>query len=86
MGARPGTGSFATDGTIVDVQAIATPTRDNKSVRINDAAVLRLNSAALTAQSASVDTVSGATYTSTDYRKSLQSAINAAHAAGIGHS
>ena len=34
-------------------------------------------------QKADVDTVSGATYTSTDYRRSLQSAIDAAHAAGI---
>jgi len=33
--------------------------------------------------SAVVDTVSGATYTSNDYRRSLQSAIDAANAAGI---
>ena len=43
----------------------------------------QFNSEALTAQSADVDTVSGATYTSNDYRRSLQSAIDAANAAGI---
>jgi len=42
-----------------------------------------LNSEALTVQNADVDTVSGATYTSNDYRRSLQSAIDAANAAGI---
>ncbi len=42
-----------------------------------------MNSEALTAQSANVDTISGATYTSNDYRKSLQSAIDAAVQAGI---
>ena len=62
---------------------LQTPYRDGKSVRINERAVPELNSEALTAQSASVDTVSGATYTSTDYRRSLQSAIDAANAAGI---
>jgi uncharacterized protein with FMN-binding domain len=36
----------------------------------------------LTAQSASVDTVSGATYTSEGYRQSLQSAIDLARGAG----
>jgi len=49
----------------------------------NDRAVPQLNSEALTSQTAQVDTVSGATYTSTDYRNSLQSAIDAARAAGL---
>ena len=75
--------TFATDGTIVDVTTLQTPYVDDKSVRINQRAVPQLNSEALTAQSADVDTVSGATYTSTDYRRSLQSAIDAANAAGI---
>ncbi len=75
--------TFAADGTLVDVTTLQTPYRDGKSVRINERAVPQLNSEALTAQSAPVDTVSGATYTSTDYRRSLQSAIDAANAAGI---
>jgi uncharacterized protein with FMN-binding domain len=52
-------------------------------VRINTRAVPVLNSEALTAQSAKVHSVSGATYTSNDYVKSLQSAIDAARASGI---
>lgn len=75
--------TFGPDGSIIDVAALQTPTRDGKSVRINDRAVPRLNSEALTIQSANVDTVSGATYTSTDYRRSLQSAVDAAVDAGL---
>jgi len=75
--------TFAADGSIVDVTTLQTPYVDDKSVRINQRAVPQLNSETLTAQSADVDTVSGATYTSNDYRRSLQSAIDAANAAGI---
>ena len=75
--------TFAADGTLVDVVTLQTPDRDGKSVRINDRAVPQLNTEALTSQTAQVDTVSGATYTSTDYRNSLQSAIDAARAAGL---
>ena len=59
------------------------PFSDEKSVRINDRAVPRLNSEAITAQSATVDTVSGATYTSVGYQQSLQSAIDIAVANGV---
>ena len=75
--------TFAADGSIIDVTTLQTPYVDDKSVRINQRAVPALNSEALTAQSAQVDSVSGATYTSNDYRRSLQSAIDAANAAGI---
>ena len=75
--------TFAADGKIAEVTTLKTPYVDNKSVRINQRAVPRLNSEALTVQNADVDTVSGATYTSNDYRRSLQSAIDAANAAGI---
>jgi len=75
--------TFASDGSLTDVTTLQTPYRDGKSVRINDRAVPRLNVEALTAQSANVDTVSGATYTSNDYRRSLQSAIDAAARAGV---
>ena len=75
--------TFASNGSLVDVVTLQTPSRDGKSVRINDQAVPRLNSEALTIQSADVDTVSGATYTSNDYRRSLQSAIDAAAGAGL---
>ncbi len=75
--------SIAPDGSLQSVDAIQTPYRDGKSVRINDRAVPVLDSEALQAQSANVHTVSGATYTSHDYARSLQSAIDAARSAGI---
>ncbi len=75
--------TFAADGTLTAVDTLQTPTADGKSIRINDSAVPRLNSSALTAQNANVDTVSGATYTSNGYRQSLQSAIDIAVANGI---
>lgn len=75
--------TFAPDGTLTSVTALRTPNDRDKSVRINDAAVPRLNAEAISAQGAAVDTVSGATYTSNDYRRSLQSAIDAARAARV---
>lgn len=75
--------TFAPDGSLTEVVALRTPDDRSTSRRINDDAVPRLTSEALTAQTASVDTVSGATYTSDGYRKSLQSAIDAARAAGV---
>jgi len=74
--------TFAPDGSLVDVVTLQTPSRDGKSVRINDRAAPQLNAEALSVQSADVHTVSGATYTSTDYRRSLQSAIDAARQVG----
>ena len=68
-------------GQVTDVQILQYPDADRKSVRINEAALPKLISEALTAQSADVNTVSGATYTSKSYRISLQSAIDAAKAA-----
>ena len=68
--------TFAADGSLADVTPLQTPYRDGKSVRINERAVPRLNSEALSVQSATVDTVSGATYTSEAYAESVQSAID----------
>jgi uncharacterized protein with FMN-binding domain len=75
--------TFGADGSLAAVDALQAPSADGKSVRINNRAVPALNSEALAAQSAQVDTISGATYTSVDYERSLQSAIDAARAAGI---
>lgn len=75
--------TFAADGSLTGVDAIQFPDGDGKSVRINDRAVPVLNSEALTAQSAQVDTISGATYTSRGYAQSLQSAIDEARVAGL---
>jgi uncharacterized protein with FMN-binding domain len=66
------------NGTITSVTALQTPDADTKSVTINNRAVPTLNASALTAQSADINSVSGATYTSDSYKESLQSAIDAA--------
>ena len=66
-------------GKITDAQAVQYPQESGRDVRINSAAVPQLNQEALQAQSAQIDTVSGATYTSEGYQQSLQSAIDAAH-------
>jgi hypothetical protein len=73
--------TFDAQGALVDVVALQTPDSRDKSIRINEYAVPLLTNEALTDQSASIDSISGATYTSTDYIRSLQSAIDAARAA-----
>ena len=65
-------------GKIVKATAIAYPTGGRDS-EINDQAVPILEQATLDAQSAQIDTVSGATYTSEGYKASLQAALDAAH-------
>lgn len=75
--------TFAADGTLSDVTVLQVPEADRKSAEINARAVPRLDSAALSAQSADIDTVSGATYTSVSYKKSLQSAIDIAVINGV---
>ncbi|MDX6197272.1 MAG: hypothetical protein QOJ79_423 [Actinomycetota bacterium] len=64
---------------IVSSDAIVYPTNERRDREINDYAVPQLNDETVQAQSANIDTVSGATYTSDGYRESLQSAIDAAH-------
>lgn len=70
-----------TDGHITDVQAVLYPEESPKDRQINARAIPRLNSEALAANSAKIDTVSGATYTTRGYVTSLQSALNEAGAA-----
>jgi uncharacterized protein with FMN-binding domain len=65
-----------TGSKITDVQIITEP-GDRHSQRIADAAAPTLRQEALQAQSAHVDTVSGATATSDAYAQSLQAAIDA---------
>ena len=66
-------------GQIVDVVPLAVPDSNSRDYRINSYAVPVLHDAALAAQSANIDTVSGATVTSNGYIRSLQSALDAAH-------
>ena len=63
--------------TIVDVTALDLPSGGRDS-QISGYAEPRLRSEALSAQSANIDTVSGATYTSRGYIRSLQSALDQA--------
>ncbi len=67
------------DGQITDVTA-STTAQDHHSQGINTQAVPRLRTQVLTAQSAHVDTISGATLTSKSYLSSLQSALDEAQA------
>ncbi len=65
------------DGVIVDITWISLPA-DRHSQRINDYAGPALVEEALAAQSAQVDTISGATWTSEGFRYSLQSILTEA--------
>lgn len=66
-------------GKMTDVTTLQVPDGNFRDQQINDYAVPILRQEALTAQSARIDTVSGATVTSDGYRESLQAAIDAAH-------
>jgi len=68
-----------TDGKIADVEVPVYPTENHKDQEINAYALPVLRQETLAAQSADIDTVSGATVTSDGYRESLQSALDAAH-------
>jgi len=65
-------------GKLTEVTAVTYPQDNPRDQEINSFALPRLRSEALQAQSADIDTVSGATYTSDGYRQSLQSALDSA--------
>lgn len=62
-------------GEIVDVQFLDYPQDRKNSIQINERAMPYLISEAITIQDSNVDTVSGASFTSKAYRKSLSSAL-----------
>ncbi|MQY09828.1 FMN-binding protein [Actinomadura macrotermitis] len=66
-------------GKIVDVAVPVRPDGNHRDEEINAAALPVLRQEVLDAQSAEIDTVSGATVTSDGYRRSLQAALDAAH-------
>ncbi|EQM87094.1 MULTISPECIES: FMN-binding protein [Microbacterium] len=66
-------------GQISDAQAIDYPDGNGRDRQINGTAIPRLVSETLQSQSAQIQMVSGATYTSDGYLSSLQSAIDQAH-------
>jgi uncharacterized protein with FMN-binding domain len=65
-------------GRITDVAALQLPQNDGHSARISSAVEPMLRSEVLSAQSADIQTISGATYTSEAYASSLQSALDSA--------
>ncbi|WP_433450305.1 FMN-binding protein [Streptomyces sp. CA-142005] len=69
-----------TGSKITGANAVQSPDETARSKDINSTAVPKLNQETLQAQSADIDTVSGATYTSAGYKQSLQSALDRAGA------
>ncbi len=67
------------NGKITASTAVQYPQNNGRDVQINSYAVPALNQEVVAAQSANIDTVSGATVTSDGYLQSLQSALNQAH-------
>ncbi|MCU1601655.1 MAG: hypothetical protein JWO22_2364 [Frankiales bacterium] len=65
-----------TNGKITAAKAVVYPQSNPKDEEINSYAVPTLNSEAVSSSSASIDMVSGATYTSQGYIGSLQSALD----------
>lgn len=69
-----------TGSKITDIATLQLPNDNQRDLDLASYAVPELRSQALAAQSAQIDTVSGATYTSEGYIQSLQSALDRAHA------
>src|SRR3954467_1828422 len=65
-------------GKITKIEPVQLPSNDPKSVQIGSYAEPLLTQSALAKQSADVDLVSGATYTSNGYQQALQSALDKA--------
>jgi uncharacterized protein with FMN-binding domain len=68
-------------GRITDVQAVQMPYDRSRSAYISQVAGPMLRTEVLQAQSAQIDIISGATYTSESYAQSVNSALQKAHLA-----
>jgi uncharacterized protein with FMN-binding domain len=66
------------NGTLTAVNAVVYPENNSRDEQINSYAIPQLNQEAMSAKSANIDMVSGATYTSDGYIQSLQSALDQA--------
>jgi uncharacterized protein with FMN-binding domain len=64
---------------ITGVKTLQHPSGDDRSIEIATNALPQLRAEALDAQSAHIDSVAGATYTSEGYQQSLQGALDLAH-------
>jgi uncharacterized protein with FMN-binding domain len=69
---------ISADKQLCDVQVLAYPSNDRKSLAINERALPTLRTEAIAANGAHIAGVTGATITSRGYEASLQSAIDAA--------
>ncbi len=67
-------------GRITSATAVDYPAQDPRDYQINSYAIPVLNREAVQANSANIDMVSGATFTSMGYQQSLQSALDKAKA------
>lgn len=67
-------------GRVTAATAVDYPTRSPRDYQINSYAIPVLNQEAVDANSANIDMVSGATFTSIGYQQSLQSALDKAGA------
>src|ERR1041384_3992784 len=65
---------------ITKIDVVEYPTESGRDREINSYAIPELNQEAMSAQSAKIDGISGATYTTEGYVQSLQSAIDKANA------
>ena len=63
-------------GKITKIVAVQLPDQDGRSISISNAVEPMLKEQALAAQSANISGVSGATFTSSGYQQSLQSALD----------
>ena len=68
-----------TDGKITDVQALQLPTDRAESAYISSQVGPWLHDEVIQAQSAKIDIISGATYTSESYAQSVETALQQAH-------
>ncbi|MEN9710139.1 MAG: hypothetical protein RL441_131 [Actinomycetota bacterium] len=66
------------NGVITDIGTLSYPNKEVESQQLSASAIPLLRSEALAAQSANISSVSGASYTSSAYKASLQAAIKAA--------
>ncbi|HWF42374.1 MAG TPA: FMN-binding protein [Acidothermaceae bacterium] len=69
-----------TNGKITAATAIQFPQNDGHSLDLSNYSIPKLSREVLSAQSASIDAVSSATYTSEAYAQSVQAALDAAKA------
>ncbi|MET8437022.1 FMN-binding protein [Streptomyces sp900116325] len=72
--------AILTKGRLTAVKVLQAPDQNGRDQQLADYALPRLTQEALGAQSAHIDVVSGASYTSQGYIQSLQSALDQAHA------